>query len=149
MKESAMIRTYRRRWLVLTPERLYSFKSERSYSNPTEEVDLKLCGTVKSADDLTNKQFTFTVQVRVPAGLPARVCCLCCARSDGDEAPSCAGARPEFLHDGRVGRGAQRVGGCHWARDDREPPRAILFGGGRIPGAAGEAGRGAKGGAAG
>ena len=47
MKESAMIRTYRRRWLVLTPDRLYSFKSERQYVNPTEEVDLKLCGTVK------------------------------------------------------------------------------------------------------
>ena len=63
MKESAMIRTYRKRWLVLTPERLYSFKQERRYENPTEEVDLKLCGTVKSADDLTNRQFTFTVQV--------------------------------------------------------------------------------------
>ena len=63
MKESAMIRTYRRRWMVLTPERLYSFKAERRYENPTEEIDLKLCGTVKSADDLTNRQFTFTVQV--------------------------------------------------------------------------------------
>jgi len=58
-----MIRTYRRRWLVLTPENLYSFKAERRYENPTEEIDLKLCGTVKSADDLTNRQFTFTVQV--------------------------------------------------------------------------------------
>merc|ERR1719240_1827055 len=58
-----MIRTYRRRWLVLTPDRLYSFKSERQYANPTEEVDLKLCGTVKSADDITNRHFTFTVQV--------------------------------------------------------------------------------------
>ena len=47
----------------LTPERLYSFKGERQYANPTEDVDLKLCGTVKSADDLTNRQFTFTVQV--------------------------------------------------------------------------------------
>lgn len=54
MKESAMIRSYRRRWLVLTPENLYSFKQERRYENPTEEVDLKLCGTVKSADDLTS-----------------------------------------------------------------------------------------------
>jgi hypothetical protein len=63
MKESAIVRTYRRRWLVLTPDRLYSFKEERKYVNPTEEVDLKLCGTVKSADDLTNRQYTFTVQV--------------------------------------------------------------------------------------
>ena len=35
-KESAVLRTYRRRWLVLTPERLYSFKSERKYADPTE-----------------------------------------------------------------------------------------------------------------
>ena len=62
-KESAVLRQYRRRWLVLTPERLYSFKQERRYENATEEIDLKLCGTVKSADDLTNRQFTFTVQV--------------------------------------------------------------------------------------
>lgn len=61
-KESAMIRTYRRRWIVLTPEKLYSFKSERVYENPTEEIDLRQCGTVKSADDLTNRPFSFTVQ---------------------------------------------------------------------------------------
>jgi len=62
-KESAVLRTYRRRWVVLTPERLYSFKRERVYADPTEEVDLRQCGTVKSADDLTNKPFSFTVQV--------------------------------------------------------------------------------------
>ena len=63
-KESAVIRQYRKRWMVLTPEKLYSFKTERGYDKPpTEEVDLKLCGTVKSADDLTNRQYTFTVQV--------------------------------------------------------------------------------------
>ena len=27
-KESAVIRTYRKRWMVLTPDRLYSFKGE-------------------------------------------------------------------------------------------------------------------------
>mmetsp|Transcript_52607 Transcript_52607/g.104538 ORF Transcript_52607/g.104538 Transcript_52607/m.104538 type:complete len:168 (+) Transcript_52607:1344-1847(+) len=63
-KESAVLRQFRRRWLVLTPDKLYSFKKERGYSEPpTEEVDLKLCGTVKSADDLTNRSYTFTVQV--------------------------------------------------------------------------------------
>ena len=67
MKESAMLRQYRKRWLVLTPDRLYSFKYERRYEAPTEDVDLKLCGTVKSADDLTNRQFSFTVQVSVSA----------------------------------------------------------------------------------
>merc|ERR1719390_345210 len=49
--------------MVLTPDRLYSFKREKQYSDPTEEIDLRQCGTVKSADDLTNRQYTFTVQV--------------------------------------------------------------------------------------
>ena len=35
-KESAVIRTYRKRWMVLTPDRLYSFKREKQYSDPTE-----------------------------------------------------------------------------------------------------------------
>lgn len=63
MKESATLRQYRRRWLVLTPDRLYTFKKEGQYVDATEEVDLRQCGTVKSADDLTNKPFSFTVQV--------------------------------------------------------------------------------------
>jgi len=63
-KESAVVRQYRKRWMVLTPDKLYSFKLERGYHQPpTEEIDLKQCGTVKSADDLTNRQYTFTVQV--------------------------------------------------------------------------------------
>ena len=63
-KESAVVRQYRKRWMVLTPERLYSFKTERGYSQaPTETIDLKQCGTVKSADDITNRQYSFTVQV--------------------------------------------------------------------------------------
>ena len=89
-KESAMLRQYRKRWLVLTPEKLFTFKHERKYDAPTEvrfpfrrprkegggwrecrpraavrsqEVDLRQCGTVKSADDMTNRPFSFTVQV--------------------------------------------------------------------------------------
>ena len=62
-KESAVIRTYRKRWMVLTPDRLYSFKGEMQYTDPTEEMDLRQCDTVKSADDLTNRPFSFTVQV--------------------------------------------------------------------------------------
>merc|ERR1719399_2551817 len=62
-KESALLRQFRKRWLVLTPERLYTFKKERVYDTPTEEVDLRQCGTVKSADDMTNRPFSFTVQI--------------------------------------------------------------------------------------
>mmetsp|Transcript_5656 Transcript_5656/g.16837 ORF Transcript_5656/g.16837 Transcript_5656/m.16837 type:complete len:165 (-) Transcript_5656:534-1028(-) len=63
LKESAIIRQYRKRWLVLTRTHLYTFKKDRSYLEPTEVVDLKACGTVKSADDITNKPYSFTVQV--------------------------------------------------------------------------------------
>jgi hypothetical protein len=63
LKESAIIRQYRKRWLVLTRTHLYTFKKDRSYAEATEAVDLKACGTVKSADDITNKAFSFTVQV--------------------------------------------------------------------------------------
>ena len=62
-KESAVIRAYRKRWMVLMPDRLYSFKGEMQYTDPTEEMDLRQCDTVKSADDLTNRPFSFTVQV--------------------------------------------------------------------------------------
>jgi len=63
LKESATLKQWRKRWLVLTPEKLYTFKKERVYDIPTEEVDLRQCGTVKSADDITNRPFSFTVQV--------------------------------------------------------------------------------------
>lgn len=36
LKESAIIRQYRKRWLVLTRTHLYSFKKDRSYTDPTE-----------------------------------------------------------------------------------------------------------------
>ena len=38
LKESAVMRTYRKRWVVLTRECLYSFKRERAYIDPTEVV---------------------------------------------------------------------------------------------------------------
>ena len=36
LKESAVMRSYRKRWVVLTRECLYSFKRERAYVDPTE-----------------------------------------------------------------------------------------------------------------
>lgn len=93
LKESAIIRQYRKRWLVLTRTHLYTFKKDRSYTDPTEVrvasagsggraaaahwrdwacvrplaaqvVELKACGTVKSADDITNKPYSFTGKLR-------------------------------------------------------------------------------------
>jgi hypothetical protein len=37
MKESSFLRQYRKRWLVLTPERLLTFSKKQAYStSPTE-----------------------------------------------------------------------------------------------------------------
>jgi hypothetical protein len=63
LKESAILRQYRKRWLVLTRTHLYTFKKDSSYAEPTEVVELRACGTVKSADEITNKAYSFTVQV--------------------------------------------------------------------------------------
>ena len=55
-KESKVLHQYRKRWLVLTPDKLYSFKTERGYDKPpTEDVDLKLCGTKAGSDTFTSK----------------------------------------------------------------------------------------------
>ena len=44
-KRSAILRQYRKRWLVLTPAgALYTFKTERVYNSPTEEVFTSVCG---------------------------------------------------------------------------------------------------------
>jgi hypothetical protein len=45
LKESAIIRQYRKRWLVLTRTHLYTFKKDRSYAEPTEvpNAPLRLC----------------------------------------------------------------------------------------------------------
>lgn len=48
-----------RRWFVLTPHTLYSFKEFKVYKNPTEVISLKSINTIKSAEDETNKPHTF------------------------------------------------------------------------------------------
>ena len=135
-KESAMLRQYRKRWLVLTPERLYTFKKERDFTAPTEvreghrlgggwtqmgvpregsthavlranvpqEVDLRQCGTVKSADDMTNRPFSFTGAMRLHERENHRVTHRSCASAGS---PS-AGA--QLLPRGVERCGAQRVG---------------------------------------
>ncbi|EOD33935.1 Hypothetical protein EMIHUDRAFT_49528, partial [Emiliania huxleyi CCMP1516] len=65
-KESLFLRQYRKRWLVLTGgqhARLSPAPLTRHPPPRLQDIDLRQCGTVKSADDLTNKPFSFTVQV--------------------------------------------------------------------------------------
>mmetsp|Transcript_99703 Transcript_99703/g.157815 ORF Transcript_99703/g.157815 Transcript_99703/m.157815 type:complete len:221 (+) Transcript_99703:54-716(+) len=57
-KESKLLKVWRRRWCVLTPESLCTFKvkdsgpsSEWDYRRPTEEIKLSECESVMSADE--------------------------------------------------------------------------------------------------
>lgn len=60
-KQSRHFRRWRRRWIVLEGSKLYSFKNERKYENPTEIIDLKIFSSVKSSEDQTHKQYSFDV----------------------------------------------------------------------------------------
>ncbi|KAH0487552.1 MAG: uncharacterized protein KVP18_000465 [Porospora cf. gigantea A] len=60
MKQSRFLRDWRRRWVVLTPEYLLSFRSPSSdYSakHVTEFLKLNECSTVKSMEDATGCKF--------------------------------------------------------------------------------------------
>ena len=50
-----------RRWFVLTPTHIFTFKEERKYKNPTETIVLKECTTVKSAEDEIHKENSFVI----------------------------------------------------------------------------------------
>mmetsp|Transcript_43604 Transcript_43604/g.81063 ORF Transcript_43604/g.81063 Transcript_43604/m.81063 type:complete len:228 (-) Transcript_43604:102-785(-) len=55
-KESKLIKTWRRRWLVLTSECLCAFKTEGSSEKPTEYIRLMECYSVKSAENITERR---------------------------------------------------------------------------------------------
>ena len=60
-KQSRHLRRWKRRWIVLEGSTLYSFKQEKVYDNPTEQIDLKVFSSVKSSEDHTHKQYSFDV----------------------------------------------------------------------------------------
>mmetsp|Transcript_26940 Transcript_26940/g.23801 ORF Transcript_26940/g.23801 Transcript_26940/m.23801 type:complete len:122 (-) Transcript_26940:115-480(-) len=60
-KQSKFLKEWRKRWFVLTPTHLYSFKEEKKYKNPTEVIVLKDCTTVKSAEDEIHKENAFRI----------------------------------------------------------------------------------------
>lgn len=47
---------FNRRWFVLTPVYLYSFREEKNYQNPTEIIYLKECTAVSSAEEEIYKE---------------------------------------------------------------------------------------------
>merc|ERR1719424_366650 len=60
-KQSVHLKEWRRRWVVLTPQYLCTFKAEGQYRNPTEAIRLRECSTVKSAEEETGKENSFRV----------------------------------------------------------------------------------------
>ena len=61
-KRSKYVKEWRQRWLVLTPRFLCTFKKQQDYrSAPTEKINLRLCSTVKSAEDELNRPTSFRV----------------------------------------------------------------------------------------
>eukprot|EP01084_Bolivina_argentea_P066273 120799_1 len=47
-KQSAVLKIYRKRWMVLQESMLYSFKERKKYDKPTEVFDLKIYNVKKS-----------------------------------------------------------------------------------------------------
>ena len=66
-------------WLVLTPQRLYAFGSGAACSGtPAEDIDLRQVVNVRPASDITQRPFSFAVE------LPGRPPFLAIAMSDDD-----------------------------------------------------------------
>jgi len=61
-KQSKYLKEWRRRWVVLTPRLLCSFREPGNYRvTPTEQVWLKDCSSVKSAEEETRQANGFRV----------------------------------------------------------------------------------------
>jgi hypothetical protein len=58
-KESRYMKKWRKRWVVLTSQNLYTFESEKLYINPTETLDITKIKTVKTDE---TKQGNFFVK---------------------------------------------------------------------------------------
>jgi hypothetical protein len=58
-KESRMLKTWRKRWFVLTPNTLYTFKEAKQYKDPTESLVLKDVTTIKTTEGENQKDYCF------------------------------------------------------------------------------------------
>ncbi|CAG9331292.1 unnamed protein product [Blepharisma stoltei] len=64
-KQSRFVKEWRRRWLVLTPKFLFTFKQQHAYRDkPTETLRLQACLACKSAVEETKKDFSFKVETK-------------------------------------------------------------------------------------
>lgn len=61
-KRSRFVKEWRKRWMVLTPRFLFTFKTQQEYGkSPTEKLRLQECRSVKSAEEELKKDFTFRI----------------------------------------------------------------------------------------
>lgn len=64
-KRSRLLQQWRKRWAVLTPQYLYTFKERQAYSSsPTESIRLATCSSVKSAEDDLRIDNTFRIDAQ-------------------------------------------------------------------------------------
>jgi len=61
VKQSKHVKQWRRRWLVLTPQYLCSFRTQGETRNATEAIRIRECSSVLSADGDTGKENSFRV----------------------------------------------------------------------------------------
>lgn len=61
-KRSRFLKGWRKRWIVLTPNYLTTFKSEGSYNSPTEQIPLAEFSSIFSADEELKRQNTFKME---------------------------------------------------------------------------------------
>lgn len=60
-KQSRFLKTWRRRYAVLTETHLITYKNENINESPTEIITIKNCNGVKSAEDDTKKNYSFRI----------------------------------------------------------------------------------------
>lgn len=61
LKQSKVLKNWHKRWLVLTPQYLFAFKTQQDQRQVTEFIKLTECSSVKSADQEMNKEHCFSV----------------------------------------------------------------------------------------
>mmetsp|Transcript_104929 Transcript_104929/g.197721 ORF Transcript_104929/g.197721 Transcript_104929/m.197721 type:complete len:223 (-) Transcript_104929:31-699(-) len=61
LKKSKVLKSWHKRWFVLTPQYLIAFKFENDRRQVTEYIRLTDCSTVKPSDDETGKENSFSV----------------------------------------------------------------------------------------
>ena len=65
VKKSRYLSQWRDRWVVLNKSKyeykLFSFKNEQIYENPTEILNLNVFTSIKSSEETTNKRYSFDI----------------------------------------------------------------------------------------